>query len=479
MAQLILPQLYDEQPQESAVPVDWSNPLAAGIVSLATPTVGDAARGKVASLSGNATLAVSTQGRVWQGASANCPVDIGASGGLTSLVASGTSWTWYGRIFVSVLGVRQIFIGDYDTGGSNETFGFEIQASNVWRFQTANTTPEIIGVAGGAATLGWHDLIVTLATSGSGYDLSAYVDEVLVGTVNSPLPIRSLGSAFRLMNAGAYTGGVSFQGLMVVSALWNRALPPAERMAVPANPWQLFEAPPLILSVSAGAPATTPVSSDLAATYAVSGQVSSDRAAAYVISAQVGADLAAAYSVKSAVNADLAATYSLHQAVSSDLTAAYTLRQSVTADLAVTYNIASATMLVSADLAASYNIASSVATVSNDLAASYAVREFVNSSLAAAYALNAAVHADLAALYAVAMAVSADLAASYAIAQAANKDLACAYTINGVASASLSAVYAIESEAIIYARAPSGSGYRREFSNTSRPTQQNTTRNPR
>lgn len=58
---------------------------------------------------------------------------------------------------------------------------------------------------------------------------------------------------------------------------------------------------------------TSPVSSDLAASYAIAGRVSKDLAASYSILAagQVSSDLSAAYGIRSAVSKDLAASYAV------------------------------------------------------------------------------------------------------------------------------------------------------------------------
>jgi hypothetical protein len=113
------------------------------------------------------------------------------------------------------------------------------------------------------------------------------------------------------------------------------------------------------------------------------------------------ADPATTYTVNigfTAVSSDLAASYAMSGQVSSSLAASYGVLASINSDLAATYSMLAA---VSGDLAGSYLIDALIASVSSDLAASYAVSARINSDLAATYAISSAVSASLAASYAI------------------------------------------------------------------------------
>jgi hypothetical protein len=80
-----------------------------------------------------------------------------------------------------------------------------------------------------------------------------------------------------------------------------------------------------------GTPTTTPVSADLAATYAIRALVGANLSATYSIetTATVFADLAATYAIGVLVFADLPATYSIGMLVHADLTATYAVQSDV------------------------------------------------------------------------------------------------------------------------------------------------------
>lgn len=128
---------------------------------------------------------------------------------------------------------------------------------------------------------------------------------------------------------------------------------------------------------------TTPVESDLTASYSVVGTVSKDLAASYTVVAAISKDLAASYAVQVAVTQDLAASYSVTGTVTKDFTASYDLLADST---------------VTKDFTGAYTITGSV---ESDLDSSYSVREAVSKDLTASYTVVAAVQKDLTASYSI------------------------------------------------------------------------------
>lgn len=107
---------------------------------------------------------------------------------------------------------------------------------------------------------------------------------------------------------------------------------------------------------------------------AATSAVTADLSAAYAIHAAVTADLSASYSVLKAVTADLAGSYTIDSsltAVTADLAGSYAVRQQVTADLAGSYTIDSSTTAVTADLVGAFAI---LGRLQVDLSGSYLVQ---------------------------------------------------------------------------------------------------------
>lgn len=201
---------------------DYGNPFARNLVSLIAPASKvDSVRKKAITISGNASYATTPQGIVWSGTTTNCPVDIGASGGLDTILDVTKPWSWAGRINVTLLGTRQIYVGDFNVGGGGSSISFEQTASNQWYALAVNTAPAQVIVSSGAVTLGWHDVLIS-STGGSGFRLYLYVDGALIGYADSASAYQqATGQNLRLMNPGLYPSGVAFAGQMLYSAFFN------------------------------------------------------------------------------------------------------------------------------------------------------------------------------------------------------------------------------------------------------------------
>jgi hypothetical protein len=100
----------------------------------------------------------------------------------------------------------------------------------------------------------------------------------------------------------------------------------------------------------------------------------------------VSSDLAASYAMSGQVSSSLAASYGVLASISSSLAASYSMLASVSGDLAGSYLIDSVSSQISSDLAASYAV---YARINSELPASYAIVSAINASLACSYAIDA------------------------------------------------------------------------------------------
>ena len=94
----------------------------------------------------------------------------------------------------------------------------------------------------------------------------------------------------------------------------------------------------VLLEPAAG---SSPVESDLAASYSVSAPITQDLAGAYSVIATVQRDLGAAYDIETdtSVTSDLSAAYAVIATVQGDLAATYSAISSITRDLAASYSV--------------------------------------------------------------------------------------------------------------------------------------------
>jgi hypothetical protein len=226
------------QPQGLAR-IDWASLIGRSLVASANPgTPYTLGLNKPAVLASGASRVGSSQGIAFQHAASNGGVDIGASGGLASLVAPGNPFSIFLRIYVSVLGARQGLLGDDNSGGTGSAIDLEITAANAWRLTIANVNSQQEGGTFGTVTTGWHDVLVTYVPLGT---ITLYVDGVSIGAGSSIATIRT-GTSLRVGSFGAYPS-LGLQGRTVACHIFNRALSAADAQALTANPWQLFAAP--------------------------------------------------------------------------------------------------------------------------------------------------------------------------------------------------------------------------------------------
>lgn len=231
---LLLRQPRTSQPQGIAQ-IDQNNPLAVGLVEWVNPAAAfTAVRNKQLIKSSGTTLKPSPAGLAFQGSAASAQVDIGAPGGLRSIVGN-THFTLATRVYVSDASSDQRLIMDGASNGATPCVLLRISAG-VWE---VNLQVDAIntGLTGGTVTVGWHD-VVLINNFNTNWRL--IVDGVVVATYNySGRTSLANGVGLRLMANGLYTPALGFRGQMVYAAFWNRAISDAECKAVSSNPWQL------------------------------------------------------------------------------------------------------------------------------------------------------------------------------------------------------------------------------------------------
>ncbi|HEV2612536.1 MAG TPA: hypothetical protein VGU61_19900 [Noviherbaspirillum sp.] len=418
MAALILPRRFSQQPQQPA-PLDLSNPLLRGTTGLWSFQNGLDIRdlvtgitGTFSDAAGNYFSATGPAGRGLRSAS-NTSRQINTGRLASSLGVSGSSnRTIYGVASMDPMAdTEAIFTLGVPSSGQDWTLrrngGTGGWRLNIWGVVSVDFTCEVPE----------NGQVIFICTQ-NGTTINIWMNGASrannTGTINTT-------------DANFCIGGGPFwpswaRPIQMVGVA-NRAWTDNEKRAFSDNPWQVFKAPSRRIWVEPVASnGESPVSADLAASYAITGTVSTD--------------LAASYGVVASVSADLPASYAIVQSVSNDLVASYAVEASTTP--------------VSADLAASYSIASSVSLVSSDLSAAYGIFQLVASDLAASYAvLNGTV--------------------------AVNVDLACAYSISGSVYRDLAASFAILS-VLNYARAPAGGGYAPARRTITRPGSESSSR---
>jgi hypothetical protein len=249
-----LQQQLTRQPQQ-ALPVARNTSLGATLVASLVPSIGvnsinNAAVTFASSVSRVATL----HGIATQHAASNGQVGIGASGGFSTIVPVGTNWTIFFRLLVTTLGARQIFVGDYDSGGANHSMQIEITAGNLWACEVFTAAGASVPIVGGAVTLGWHDVQLSY-TAGTGISLA--IDNGAPSVFSFSANLRA-GVAFRIGTPGL-ANTVGFQGRIAACLVFSRDF--RDRSGdLSQNPWQVFRAPPSRLWEGATGGATdTPV----------------------------------------------------------------------------------------------------------------------------------------------------------------------------------------------------------------------------
>lgn len=213
---------WDSQPQE-AMEIDWSNPLARGLVAVACPAL----TGETV-LSGTLAKVARIRGVSYFG---TMRFSVGATYSLSSPHTVFTLFRPEGT--VSALSVH--------TGHSTAGQSFWMGQGN---------SGEIFVTGGSNANAGTYSLGRDYAIAGvySGATIYAYVDGVQTATAaNSTSGTGKL----VLMSLGA--GGFPSLGSVALSMAFDRALTASEIYSLSQNPWQLFAPRTIQIPVSAGA----------------------------------------------------------------------------------------------------------------------------------------------------------------------------------------------------------------------------------
>jgi hypothetical protein len=234
-----------QQPQQGIPRVNWSCPLNRNLKELVLGSRNTTLVNKKPIVLGtNATKVISSQGKAWKGATTNSPVDIGATAGLNTIVDVTKSWSIATRIYVSQLGISQVFVADHASNAASMSVSLSIGATNTYVFTLycnfSGSTSFFVN--GGTCTIGWHDILVTYDVNGSGFNQYLYVDGVLIGSnIQNTNPLNTLAAArLRLCSTGIYTTSTNFPGQMLYCAFFNENLGGYAK-TLADNPWQLFE----------------------------------------------------------------------------------------------------------------------------------------------------------------------------------------------------------------------------------------------
>lgn len=239
MPSLITPTRVNRQPYQTArvdASTELGRLLAASVTgSQYTNLIG----GRDIALAAGVSRVQSPHGVAFQHSATDGNVAFGASGGMPTVVAAGTSFSVFMRIFVPTIGVRQALFADHDAAGTNESINIEITAANQWRFVVVgagSATGTILSAA--IVTTGWHDV---LAVFRFGVGTQIYVDGVSVGAVAFTINLRA-GVALRLGSFGTYPT-ICFQGRTAVCHVFRGDVSGYLPKLID-NPWQVYKAPP-------------------------------------------------------------------------------------------------------------------------------------------------------------------------------------------------------------------------------------------
>jgi len=222
------------QPQ-GAAQIDKGIPLGRALRAAVLGSLGvELVRRKPINRASGVSRAATTGGIAYQHSPSNGNVDFGATGGLSTVIPSGSPLTIFMRVIVSTLGIRQGLITDHDAAGSNESLTVEITAANQWRASTFGGANEVLG---GTVTAGRHDVMV-VHRPGTGNQL--YVDGVSIGSASFATSLAA-GSSLRLGSFGAFST-LGFAGRTEALFIFDGDQS-AQFNSLIANPWQVFEPP--------------------------------------------------------------------------------------------------------------------------------------------------------------------------------------------------------------------------------------------
>lgn len=238
------------QPQV-AVGIDWSNPLARGLISAWTPATGLVLPGRnVPANGGTPTASKYGAGRAFNGTS-----DAISLGG--EALAHGSSSRFALIRVGSAVSTRTI------SAGGNGGTGFRLNGTGVEIVITGVSVA--LAAAGAVAASGLYALGISCATS----DLEIFKDGVSIASTSASGPGTTDNNTDYLGQNGA--GAQFFDGSLFLHLSWNRRLSAAEHARINANPWQLFAPLQRTISAPAAAGGAYTLTAD-AGSYSLAGQ---------------------------------------------------------------------------------------------------------------------------------------------------------------------------------------------------------------
>lgn len=291
MVPLPYEQPWEAQPQE-AIPLDWSDPLMAGLVGSFTPVDPGRQLGGAASVVGNISAGVGAPGRSWTGAYQQSYNYVRVD--RTPAFAYTDQVTFEALVFVRAFQTISFpyisgVIGQYQSSadGSPQYYG------PVLRFNPTATLgdaakPCFIIIQGGVEKVAASSTAVStglrhLLGTYDGANISLYVDGVLAAQTACTGAFDNHASNW-ISLLSDYSGWTAdthnrcLNGDLFLARIYNNGKTAAEAAALAANPWRLFEPETVMVPVAAGGGGSytltvTPGS------YAVSGQSVNLRAA--------------------------------------------------------------------------------------------------------------------------------------------------------------------------------------------------------
>lgn len=213
------------QPQ-SPTPIDWGNPLTAGLVSWMLPSDG----------AWSNTNGVGFNYAAPHGVSRNFVA--ASSQGLTKGVAHGQAVTFFALARRATTGINEAFVSSgastndrrllYVTSGDDLSMfvgsGATTRQATWSTTVAANQVRAYAGTDNGATCTVWADGLLRATGATSSFSVAA--------------PTTAAVGAY--YTSGALTAGFYLRGDVFVAAIWDRVLSRPEIESLSANPWQIF-----------------------------------------------------------------------------------------------------------------------------------------------------------------------------------------------------------------------------------------------
>jgi len=222
-------------------PLDWSNPLAQGLVGVwaFNEGVGSSA------FSGSGGVA-SLLNPLWSPHGLLFNRD--TSKYATAPVPSSTAYSVFSiQAHDGTANIRSVM--DQDDGTSNRVFQSRIETTSKPGFIAFNTAGSAFVVTADNAVNA--NTLFTQCVTAAGTNLSLWSDgAVKTGTLTGTL--KGLSGSIPVYFGRRVTISQSFGGLIQFVSIYNRALSPSEIASLSANPWQVYE--PVIVWVESATP---------------------------------------------------------------------------------------------------------------------------------------------------------------------------------------------------------------------------------